>query len=117
MPKKENRINHKLFKELSSDSNKFKTDAFLLLYKKSKDCKPYKFSVVVSKKIYKKANKRNKLKRQSRETIKNFLVLHNIHNFCLLFFLKPSLKDKDFNIVKTELEKSLLNFFKQNKDL
>ncbi len=86
MPPKKNRVSSSLFKKLLQNAKRFSTHSLSFIYEKG-DCE-YKFSVVVPKKVQKKASRRNKIKRIVRETIRKELMEQNINNIHFIVFVK-----------------------------
>ena len=85
-------------------------DYFRIFYKKN-DLTYCRFGVVVSNKIFKKAVKRNKLKRQIKAMLKDFEKRKKV-NYDLLVVVKkaPLIKFKEIKIVFDKLLESLNNF-------
>lgn len=75
MLNKKNRIgNHKVIEALFAEGKLYKDRFLIFKYKKAIGC-PSQFAIVVSKKNYKKATKRNHLRRQISEALRLNLSL------------------------------------------
>lgn len=69
---------------------------------------PTKFGFVVSKKIHKRAVKRNKIKRLMRESCRQFIKEYTYNKYMSLVFVASSkILDKDFIYVKSTINKLL----------
>ncbi len=111
MPSKKHRVNVAIFKKLLKFGKRFSGDFINILYKKADDeNSDYRFSVVVSKKIAKKAHDRNRIKRQVREIVKSFVLDKNIHNLHFVVFLKQKSTFDKFSELKSLILKDLENF-------
>jgi len=101
MPPKKNRVSSTLFKELLQNAKHFSTYSLSFLYKKGGG--EYKFSVVVPKKVQKKAAKRNRIKRIVREIIKKELTEQNINNLHFVVFVKQKVNFDKLNDFKSAI--------------
>lgn len=62
---------------------------------------PTKIGFVVSKKIHKRAVKRNRIKRLMRESVRLYIKENNLHNkyLSVIFVASPKLLDKNFLMI------------------
>ncbi len=108
MPSKTHRITTKNFKALIKNGKRFNTLCFSFLYLPANN---YRFSIVIPKKVAKKAVARNKIKRQAREITKKIVLDKNIHNMHFVVFLKQNCKFGKFrdleSLLKQDFEKFL----------
>lgn len=115
MLNKKNRISNRGVIKNLFESGKFYKDRFLIFkYEKAvADC-PSQFAVIVSKKVCKKAVKRNRLRRQIYEALRLHLPLLKIC-FLALVIVRPTLAEK--NISFQEMSQNIQTFFNiiQNK--
>ena len=102
MFKKSYRLNTSLFKEVFTFGETYKTNLFLVKFKKN-NIKHSRFSVVVSKKIIKKAHERNQIKRRMYHALKE--VYNNYPVYDYVFILNSKIKDIQY--------KELLNILKE----
>jgi len=81
---------------------------FNFLFQKVADFCPPSFAFVISKKVEKKATKRNKIKRLLSEAVRNFLpqIQPGVKG---VFFVKKEILEKKFTEIKAEIE----NIFKK----
>ncbi len=103
MPDRKHRVSFFLFKDIIKKGRVFSGNCVNIKYKQNTNS--YKFTVVVSKKIYKKAHERNKLKRRVREITKGHLKKHSIDNIYIIVFVKQNCKDIKFQELKRLLYK------------
>ncbi len=76
--------------------------------KEKKDDKPTKIGFVVSKKIHKRAVKRNRIKRLMRESVRIFIKKHsglNTKYMSLIFVASAALLNKNFSDVDNSINK------------
>lgn len=108
MLNKKNRISNKdVIKTLFTKGELYKDRFLIFKYKKVVGC-PSQFAVVVSKKIEKKAVKRNRLRRQIYESLRlNLSLLKEF--FTVVIIARPTLAGK--NISFQALDKSIKAFF------
>ena len=107
MLKKENRLNANFAFNLTYKNRNFVSDPKMILYagilKQDKNC-PTRVGFVVSKKVHKRATKRNRIKRLMRETVR--LMFKNnqtdiINGYkSLIFYAKDSILDSDFEEIQ-----------------
>ena len=98
--------NPKVIEDLFKKGKIFKDDILIFKYMET-DGLP-RFVVSVSKKIYKKANKRNRLRRQLQESIRlNLPVLNK--KIIALITVRPSINDSKYDF--QSLNKSITKFF------
>lgn len=108
MLNKKNRISNRDVIERLSAGGKFYKDRFLMArYENAIGC-PSQFAVIVSKKICKKAVRRNRLRRQVYEALRLHLPLLKIH-FIALVILRPSITENKVSF--QEISKSVKIFF------
>lgn len=110
MLKRENRLKSKQsFSATYRNSNSVSNDLIILYagkVKQDKNC-PTRVGFVVSKKIHKRAVKRNRIKRLIRENIrlmlkeKNFEMLNKFQS--LIFFAKNEILEKDFQEIRNTI--------------
>ncbi len=110
MLKKENRLKSKsAFSATYNNKNTLNSESIILYLGKikiDKNC-PTRVGFVVSKKVHKRAIRRNRIKRILRENIR--LIIKNdsenlINNYqSLIFVAKPSLLDKNFLEIKKNI--------------
>ncbi len=108
MLNKKNRISNKdVIKSLFAKGELYRDRFFIFKYKKATGC-PSQFAVVVSKKVERKAVKRNRLRRQVYESLRlNLSSLKSI--FTAVIIARPTLADQKISF--QELDKSVKNFF------
>lgn len=107
MLNKKNRIgNPKVIEKLFDKGKLYKNHFLIFKYEKSPSDTP-QFAVVVSKKIYRKAVKRNRLRRQIYEILRLNLELLK-ENVKALVIARPSSQKASFQ----ELSKSIAKFLK-----
>ncbi len=116
MPPKENRVTVALFKQIMQNGKRFHTAFLNIVYIKS-DEKSYKFSVVVSKKLFKKANKRNKIKRIVREIIKSEIQKRDINNLHFIVFIKQKPDFDKLNDFRGVVLSDFREFLTKNKNI
>ena len=110
MLKQQNRLkSRRAFRATYNNRNIVSTDLIILYagkIKTDKNC-PTRVGFVVSKKIHKRAVKRNKIKRLLRENIRLMLKnkeLANIEDYqSLIFIAKQSILDKDFKEIRNAI--------------
>ena len=107
MPNKKHRVTTKMFKTLINDGKRFNACCINILYLPAKKVG---FSVVIPKKVARKAVCRNKLKRQLREITSDVVKKHNINNLYFVVFLKQNCKFGKFQDLKTQLNKDFNSF-------
>ena len=69
------------------------------------DASVSRFAFIVSKKIHKRAVKRNRIKRLLRESVRSFLPKIN-PGYEVVFLVKKRVLEKDFQAVKSAVKKS-----------
>lgn len=108
MLKRENRLTKdKEFKHVFEKGRSFKENS-LFLKISANDLDSFRIGIIVSKKVSKKAVKRNKIKRQIREIVRE----SNLKNgFDLVIVTYPTISLKTFEEIKKELN----NLFKKAK--
>lgn len=105
MLKKENRLKNRVAFSATYKQHRSFADELLILYvgRKKEHDEHIKFGFVVSKKISKRAVKRNKIKRLMRENIRLYLKNYPEPNFkSMVFVAKQAAVDKNF----AQIEKS-----------
>ena len=110
MLKKENRLKSKRAYTATYNNKNIASNNLIVVYagkeKTDKNC-PTRVGFVVSKKIHKRAVKRNKIKRLLRENIRLMLKnkeLANIEDYqSLIFIAKQSILDKDFKEIRNAI--------------
>lgn len=107
LPKKR-KIRRLLFSLILLKNRSFKSENLMLLVNRTNKKDKTKFSVVVSKKVARKASDRNLIKRKGFNVIKNEIA--NIKNgfLCVLFF-KKDVRGISYNEIKSEI----LSLFKK----
>lgn len=96
------KIQRLLFNLTLSRNKSFKSENLLLLVKKTKLEEKTRFSFVISKKVVKKAHKRNLLKRRCFNVIKN--EIYNIKNgFVCVFFIKKNISTLPYQKLNKEI--------------
>jgi ribonuclease P protein component len=98
LPKKNRLKKKKDFERVFRGGKSFKK-GFLVLRLKKNDLKINRFGFVVSKKISKKAVKRNQIKRRLREAVRSKMNLYK-KGFDLIFISLPGLEKKNFQNIK-----------------
>ncbi|MEN9921434.1 MAG: Ribonuclease [Candidatus Parcubacteria bacterium] len=93
MFKKSYRLNTSLFKEVFNFGNTIKNNYFLIKIKKN-ELKHSRFSIVVSKKVAKKAHERNYLKRKVFHALKE--IYKEMPVFDYIFILNSQTKDLQY---------------------
>lgn len=88
-------------KEIFKNSDAFFSSAFILKIKKS-DEELSRFAVVVSKRIDKRAVRRNKIRRWVKSSVEE-LVPSIRGSWQILIIAKNNARDKDFSQIKSEL--------------
>ena len=94
-----------LKKFFSQKYKKIGDDIFLIYYQKN-DLSYPRFALLPDKKIFKKAVKRNKIRRQVYTIIREILKERKIKNFDFFIMIK---KEEKFNQLKESLTKILIN--------
>ena len=110
MLKKENRLKNKRAFSATYKNNQSTSDNSLILYagkqKEDKNC-PTRVGFVVSKKVHKRATKRNRIKRLIRETIRLMFKnneLAEINNYqSLIFIAKENILEKNFQEIRNTI--------------
>ncbi len=115
MPPKENRVNIALFKQIMQKGDHFNGSVANFIYTQGVGL--YKFSVVVPKKINKKANKRNKIKRILREIIKFEIKKRDINNLQFIVFIKQKPDFDKLDDFKNAFLSDLNIFLTKNKNI
>ena len=108
--KRENRLKNKRAFSATYNNHDVVSDKIITAYigkvKDNKSC-PTRVGFVVSKKIHKRAVKRNKIKRLIRENIRLMLKnkeLANIEDYqSLIFIAKQNILDKDFKEIRNAI--------------
>ena len=114
MLKKQNRLNSKTAFNATYKNRNVISDDFLVLYagrlKTDKSC-PTRVGFVVSKKVHKRATKRNRIKRLLRENVRLMFLNKNtdiIDNYqSLIFMAKSEILDRDILQIRNTIEKLL----------
>ncbi|MBQ8634708.1 ribonuclease P protein component [bacterium] len=110
MLRKENRLKNKRAYKATYCNNNIASDNSIILYagklKEDKNC-PTRVGFVVSKKVHKRATKRNRIKRLIRENIRLMIKnneLGNLDNFqSLIFMAKQESLNKNFNEIRNTI--------------
>lgn len=89
---------------VQKEGKPYQFSLFGLLVTKS-DSPISRFAFIVSKKIHKKATKRNRIKRLLREAVRSFLPKIK-PGFDVVFLVKKGILEKDFKTVQSAVEKS-----------
>lgn len=107
MLKQKNRLTKTKDIEKAAKAGKPFFDQVLVLKKTKNNLDQPRIAFVVSQKISKKANDRNRIKRQLREIIKeNLLKIKSGHD--LIFFAKKGIDNKEYSEIKQTVEKLLV---------
>ena len=110
MLKRQNRLNNKSAFKATYNNNNVVSDKKIVLYAgkvKTDEVRPTRVGFVVSKKISKRAVKRNRIKRLMRENIRlilkndNFPILNNFQS--LIFMAKNDILDSNFEDVRNTI--------------
>lgn len=80
---------------------------FSLIVASRKDNHPSRFAFIISKKIHKRATKRNRIRRLLVESIRSLLPEIKSSQDCV-FLVKKSILDKELSVIQKEVEKFLL---------
>lgn len=80
---------------------------FSLIVASRKDSHPSRFAFIISKKIHKKATRRNRIRRLLVESIRSLLPKIKSGQDCV-FLVKKSILDKELSVLKKEVEKFFL---------
>ena len=110
MLKRENRLKSKRAYKATYCNNNTTSDDLIILYagkpKEDKNC-PTRVGFVVSKKVHKRATKRNRIKRLIRENIRLMIKnneLTELSNYqSLIFMAKQKALDKDFEEIRNTI--------------
>ena len=114
MLNKKNRLNNKVAFYATYKQNQSVSDGLFVLYagKIKKDKEETKFGFVVSKKVHKRAVKRNYIKRRAREVIRLLIKDGYEFNFkSVIFVAREGALDKSYK----QIEESILNLIKRTK--
>lgn len=103
LPKKFRLKKQKDFDKVKHQGQTFHTPLFAVSVLTEQSEGP-KFSFVVSKKIYKKAVKRNKIRRWLSEAVR-VMVPHLRQDIYAIFFVKKQIKTVNYQKIKNEIEK------------
>ena len=109
MPAKKHRVNRFWAEKIFKDKKRFVAVCAIFYYTKTED-EYCKFSVVVPKKVEKKAVARNKLKRRTREIIKELIKRKHINKIAFLVLLKQNCKYDKFDDLKSLIIKDMESF-------
>lgn len=115
MLNKKNRIsNRDVIKNLFGGGKLYKDRFLIFKYEKAIEGCPSKFAVIVSKKVCKKASKRNRLRRQIYEVLRSHLPLLKMC-FIALVIARPILAEKKISF--QDISRDVQTFFNiiQNK--
>ena len=108
MLNKRNRIsNRNVIEKLSSKGKLYKNQFFVYKYERKSE-EPSQFAVSISKKIHKKATKRNRLRRQIHEALRANLPLLK-KDFIVLVIVRSATADQKATF--QELNQSINTFF------
>ena len=110
MLKKENRLKHRRAFSATYNNKNIVSNEIIIVYagkiKTDKNC-PTRVGFVVSKKVHKRAVKRNKIKRLMRENIRLLLKNNELANFnnyqSLIFMAKESIIEKNFEDIRNTI--------------
>ncbi len=120
MLKKRNRLTkHSAFTAIYAIKNILSTEIITMYAGRLKTDKlcPTRVGFVVSKKIHKRATKRNRIKRLMRENVRLLFLLNSeiLNKYqSLIFYAKQDALDKDFNQIKQSVETNLLKLANKN---
>lgn len=104
LPKKNRLFLRKELHRIQKEGKVYQFPFFGLLVAKS-DSPISRFAFIVSNKIHKRATKRNRIKRLLRESVRSLLPKIN-PGFEVVFLTKKGILGKDFQGVKSAVEKS-----------
>lgn len=110
---KKNRIISFFFNVLGQ-GNLFHSSLFSVKVTKNKEDKEFRVSVVVSKKVAKKAVERNLLKRRFLSVIKNNETYLK-QGFLYVFYVKKEAQAVNFNLLEKEIASILQTIYEKNK--
>ena len=101
------RIRKKEFKEVQEKGRTLRSNFLILKFAKN-NLGFFRLSCVVSKKIEKKATRRNKIKRRLRESIRKAIKKMSIvPGYDFIFFARENIKQKKFEEIAREVEEIL----------
>lgn len=105
-PKKQ-RIPREFFKEIMIKGDK-KISSFFLLKKRDFHLNLARFAVIISKKVEKSAVKRIFLKRKFTNSLQNLIKENKIkiENLDYIFILSKNIRDKNYDEISTEIQKT-----------
>lgn len=106
MIKKENRLRSgREVGKILSKGSVVKTESLTIRYLRSKGSDPVRLTVVVSKKIFLRANKRNLLKRRVREAFAQEIIAK--HGILIVVFPRKSASEMPFAALQEEVRTCL----------
>ena len=98
------RIKKKDFKGIQKNGKNIRGDFLALKFAENR-LNYFRVSCVVSKKVERKAVKRNKIKKRLREAVRR--VVKEGKGYDFIFFAKPKIKEKKFEEILREIDKIL----------